>query len=271
MSTIREKSMIIRELENLVLSINLAVKSLMFSKKWLLYAFLALVPMFLLSLTSNPLLQNANAKEAYVDLFIGSILFLFFTFSCLLLALPVSSDEISDRFFELILVRPVRKEVLWISRWIVTFASVFLLNFMIATAYYVYFHVVDGNAKMPNDLINNIYLLQSTALLLVAATLIYSGLFLTVAFLGRKGLGIGILLAIFELIFSNMLFLQDEPIMPRTNLQVIADEVFGSLFTYTPDSNKVAPELWFSWTYAFIAAVLFFIIGMLYLKYREYN
>ncbi len=271
MITNSKKINLTREIENLILSVNLAFRSLIYSKKWLLYAILALVPMLLLSLTSNPLLSNDDAKEAYVDLFIGSILFLFFTFSCLLLSLPVSSDEISDRFFELLLVRPIRKEILWTSRWIVTHVSVLLLNFIISTLYYVFFHVSDPNAKLPDDLIGNAYLLSSTFMLLVAATLIYGGMFLTVAFIGRRGFTIGILLAIFELLFLNTLFLQDEPYIPRTNLQVIADEVFGTLFTYNPSANKVAPELWFSWTYSILAAMLFFFLGLLYLRYREYN
>lgn len=258
-------------IDHLAVSIKLAMKSLIYSKKWLLYLILSLVPLFLTALSTDPLLGNSTAQSAYVDVFVGTILFLFFTFSCLLLALPVSGDEISDRFFELILVRPVRKEVLWTARWIVTHVSVFVLNFVIASMYFVYFHFVDDNSLTLDELARNVDLLQGTALLLMAATLIYGGLFLTVGFIGRRGLSIGIIIAIFELLFLNTLFLTDEPYIPRTHLQVIADHVFGSLYTYTPGQNKVAPELWVSQTYTVIMALLFFIVGMFYLKYREYN
>ncbi len=263
---------VVSEIEKLIISIKLAFRSLFFGKKWMVYTILALTPLLLTMLATDKLLGNDDAKAAYVDVFIGSILFLFFTFSCLLLSLPISGDEISDRFFELMIVRSIRRETLWLSRWIVVHVSVFLVNFGISIIYYVYFHLVDPNANIIDDLISDLHLLEGTAIVILAGTLVYGGLFLTVAFIGRKGLSIGILLAIFELFFLGILFLDDEPYIPRTNLQVIADKSFGPLYTYTPSNPlKTLPDVIFSWTYVIIVAAAFFLIGMMYLKYREFN
>ncbi|MFX0114439.1 MAG: hypothetical protein ACFFB3_07815, partial [Candidatus Hodarchaeota archaeon] len=89
-----------------------------------------------------------------------------------------------------------------------------------------------------------------------------------VGFIGNRGFTLGVVLAIFELFLLSLLFLSDEPYIPRTNLQVIADDLFGSLYNYTP---KGAEDLLFSWAYVGLLAVGSLVAGALYLRIRQFN
>ena len=106
------------------------------------------------------------------------------------------------------------------------------------------------------------------ATFLIAATLSYSGIFLIVGFIGRRGFSLGVILCIFELFFLSLLFLEDEPYIPRTNLFVIADSLFSPTFTY--NSSK-APDLLFSLGYVAFMGIIWFILGAYYIKRRQFE
>jgi hypothetical protein len=253
------------DLEKAIVSFQLALKSLFLGRKWIIFLILGLFPLTFTLLVEDRLLGNPDAKAAFVDLFIGFQYLLFFTFSCLILSLPMSADEISDHIIDLYLVRPVKREVLWGERWLAANVSVFLLNFAVAVVYYLYFHIVDDDIS---GIIDNLDLLSSAFIFLVAATLAYAGVFLFVGFIGNRGFTLGVILAIFELFLLSLLFLSDEPYIPRTNLQVIADDLFGSLYNYTPKGTE---DLLFSWAYVGLLAVSSLVAGALYLRVRQFN
>ncbi|MHA2272920.1 MAG: hypothetical protein ACXACI_13725 [Candidatus Hodarchaeales archaeon] len=253
------------ELEKAIVSFQLALKSVFFGRKWIIFLVLGLFPLTFTLLVEDRLLGNPDARAAFVDLFIGFQYLLFFTFSCLILSLPMSADEISDHVIDLYLVRPIRREVLWGARWLAANVSVLLLNFSIAIIYYLYFHVVEEDFS---GIINDLDLLSSAFIFLVAATLAYAGIFLFVGFIGNRGFTFGVTLAIFELFLLSLLFLADEPYIPRTNLQVIADDLFGNLYNYTPKGTE---DLLYSWGFVGLLAVVFFVVGAAYLRIREFN
>ncbi|MFX1512799.1 MAG: hypothetical protein ACFFCQ_09455 [Promethearchaeota archaeon] len=255
------------ELEKMLVSMNIAFKSLFRGRKWLVFTILSLIPLFLTLLIDDKLLGNRNAEYAFVDIFLGFQFFLFFSFGCLILALPISSDEISDHVIDLYLVRPVRREVLWASRWIVLNISLIVVNFGISLVYFLYFHFWDDSADFFSSVIDDAYLLVDAFFFILAASLVYGGLFLLVGFIGRRGFALGVMLAIFELFFLSLLFLSDEPYIPRTNLQVIADKVFDPVYTFDVDK---APDFLFSLGYVGFVAVAIFLIGTYYLSNRQF-
>jgi len=252
-------------LEKAFVSFELALKSCFYSRKWLIFLILALLPLGITLLVEDRLLGNPTVRSAFVDTFIGFQFLLFFTFSCLILALPMSADEISDHIIDLYLVRPIRREMLWAARWVAGSVAVLILNFVISIIYYTYFHVVEEDFS---GLIDDVDLLGKTSIFLVAATLAYAGIFLLVGFIGNRGFTLGVFLAMFELFLLSLIFLTDEPYIPRTNILVIADSLFGSLYNYDP---KGTPNLFFSWGYVGLLALGSFVAGALYLRIREFN
>ncbi|MFQ5977558.1 MAG: hypothetical protein ACE5OZ_05465 [Candidatus Heimdallarchaeota archaeon] len=253
------------DLEKAFVSFELALKSLFFGRKWVIFLILGLFPLTFTLLVEDRLLGSPDVRTAFVDFFIGFQYLLFFTFSCLILSLPMSADEISDHVIDLYLVRPVKREILWGARWLAANVSVFLLNFGVAIIYYVYLHVVIEDFS---GIIDDRDLLSSAFVFLLAATLSYAGVFLLVGFIGNRGFTLGVVLAIFELFLLSLLFLADEPYIPRTHLQVIADELFAPLYTYSP---KGSVDLLFSWSYVGLLAVGSLIAGAVYLRIREFN
>ncbi len=258
------------ELEKMILSINISFKSLFRGRKWVIFVILSMLPLFLTLLIEDKLLGNRDAAHAFIDNLVGAQFLLFFTFGCLILALPISSDEISDHIIDLYIARPVRREVLWASRWIVVNVSVIVVNFGISVIYYLYFHFWDDSEDFFASIMDDSYLLVDAFFFIVAATLTYGGLFLLVGFIGKRGFALGVMLSIFELFFLTLLFLRDEPYIPRTNLFVIGDNLFDPMFPreYLPDNP---PDILFSWGYVGFVAIAVFLIGMYYVSQRQFE
>ena len=115
-----------------------------------------------------------------------------FTFGTLLISLPVSSDEVTDNVIDLYLVRPIRRDVFWTSRWITVNIGVFIINTAIVTFYWLYFNSVDEGTTGFYEGFLQIVLYDTGAnhiglntywdmiILVAVATFTYSGLFLVI-------------------------------------------------------------------------------------------
>ena len=87
--------------------------------------------------------------------------------------------------------------------------------------------------------------------------------------IGNKGFTFGLILALFEQFFLSFLFLENEPLIPRTNMFNIADWVYSDdLYEYRglPDSLTVGDSL----VYTFVFAALTFVLGILYMRRKEF-
>ncbi|MHA2362836.1 MAG: hypothetical protein ACXAC7_02680 [Candidatus Hodarchaeales archaeon] len=246
----------------------LAFKTIFYSKKWIMYTIIALIPLFYTLFVEDKLLGAVDGSEAFIGIVLVQF-YIFFTFGCLFLALPVSSDEISDNVIDLYIIRPVRRELIYISRWIVLMISIILVNFLIATIYYTYYQFMDPNVDGVSGIIDNINMLFYALVLIIAFSLIYGSMFLFIGFIGEHGFTLGVLAAIFELFITGFLFLNDNPYMPRTNLQVIASELFpDKYFEYTVSG---VPDLFTSILYVIVSTVLFVAVGVYYFQNKEIN
>ncbi len=245
----------------------LGTKSLLYSKKWLIYVFLSLAPMFFSILNSNRLLGAANAKEAFVGVTMGLQFDFFYVFGVLLLALPFSSDEISDHILDLFLIRPIHKEVLYFTRYFVLVLANTIVNSFLVVSYFLYFNYIDKSS-----LFSNTETLLGILGFFIFANILYSALFLGIGFLGPKGFGIGVFVAIIELYFLNILFLNNDPLVPRTNLHIIANKFLGSDYPYNYKSNFITSLSSFqnAVVYVFVVTLLFLIIGYIYFKTRDF-
>ena len=250
------------ELDKTLVSIEIAFKSLFKGRKWMIYVFLYLLPLILFFLfVEDKLMGAADAPTAFMNNYF-LLFWVFFTFGCLIFALPMSSDEISDHIMDFYLVRPVRREVLWFSRWFALNVSIIAVNFVLALIYYLYFHFFD-TPDFLTSVVDNTYLLFDVFLYTCAASLIYGGIFLLVGFIGNRGFSLGVLLAIFEMFFLSIFFLADEPYIPRTNLSVIGDELFD------PQTVSSSDFLW-SLGYVAFVAIGTFIVGAYFVRRREF-
>lgn len=254
----------------MLVSIQLEAKTIFFSRKWLIYLFMVLIPLFFQLFSSDPLGGNSPEEALISDIVLG-IQLLFFSFGCLFLALPISSDEITDNVIDLYLIRPIPRYMLYFARWIVLMVSLIILNTLISLIYYLYFQLLDPSSTGISGLIDSVNLIFQILIFYSLASLVYGSLFLFVGFLGRRGLTIGTILAIFELFFVRLLFLRDNANMPATNLQVIADELFGKLYTYNVPTNVVLPDLTTSLLYVIITTILFIAAGMYYFRRKQIN
>jgi ABC-type transport system involved in multi-copper enzyme maturation permease subunit len=239
-------------------------KNLIYSKKWIIYIILSLIP-FIFSLLNANKLGELNATETFVNFVINSQFGFFYVFGVLLLALPNTSDEITDHIMDLFLIRPIFKEIIFLVRYLIILLATSIINGFLILFYYIYFYVIDEK-----DMIEDLNLLIGAIVFIIIANVIYSALFLGIGFIGSGGFRIGVFVAILELFFLNFLFLVDDPSLPRTNLKVIADRLFGDNFTYSV-GNKVLPDFSTSIIYIIVVTIVFLIIGLIYFKKREFN
>lgn len=256
----------------LLVSVSIAIKSLIYGRKWVIYLSLAMLPLLLSLMVDDHLMGNPDGPAAFVDFLLGFFFFFLFTFGCLMLALPLSADEVTDHVTDLYLVRPVRRETMWISRWIVVNLAVFTINVLISTIYYIYFHLVDPNQSFADKFVDNLVLLLAAYAFFAIATLTYAGLFLFVGFIGNKGFTLGMILALVEQFFLSLLFLKDNKWIPRTNLVHLADKFFGTYFDY--DDYGTLPKglsILESWLYLIVFTLVFLVVGARYLKKREFK
>ncbi|MHA2104953.1 MAG: hypothetical protein ACW981_16110 [Candidatus Hodarchaeales archaeon] len=244
-------------------SFELSFKSLFFGRKWLIYILLALFPLAFTLLTPNRLLGNDTVEEAFVDLFLITAVFFFFTFGCLIISLPFSADEITDHLIDLYIVRPIPREGLFLSRWLAYHLALVIVNVFIAVFYYLFLHIVviDFSGDLISEITSslemmytNIDVLAKSFLVILYGAIAYGGLFLLIGFIGSKAFTIGMIVALFERI---------------TNLQTIAAELFDPLFRYNPSTE--VPDFILSQFYLIFLAIVFLVLGLLFIRRKEFE
>ena len=262
------KELVLGQQDKLINSIKIGFKTLFYSKKWLIYLALAFIflPVIILIeiVIEGGTIEIKKPDEAFID--ITNMLFpLIFFFGCLLISLPLSADEISDYSIELYLVRPIKREVYWISRLIVVNVAVYCVNIIIYFVYFLFVHAFAEKGVFA-DMGENFYVFGGVAIILLLATLIYSGSFLLVGMIGNRGLLLSFMLAIFELFFISMLFLSKNPYIPQNNLFEIANDLLPDHFDFdTPEDLKLLN----AWIYVTIFPIVVFVGGAFYLRMRE--
>lgn len=256
-------------ISHIAMSFELGTKSLIYSKKWLIYVILSLAPFVFSILNSNRLgAGNSTALQAFIGFAMTFQFGLFYEFGVLLLALPFSSDEITDHIMDLFLIKPVRKEIVYFTRYVVLVLASTIINGLLVIFYYIYYFLVARQ-----DMFNNLGLLINVIFFFLLANILYSALYLGIGILGSKGFGIGVFVAILETFLLNLFFLSNDPSMPRTNLQIIANNLFGSNFSYTTQNRSIPyfASLTNAYLYIAVITIIFLAIGFYYFKSRDYN
>ena len=250
---------------HVMVTFTLGMKGLIYSKKWLIYVLLSLAPFLFSILSSDRLMGAGNGLDAFIGITLGSQFGFFYVFGVLLLALPNTSDEITDHIMDLFLIRPVHKEVLFFTRYVILVLANTILNSALIIFYYIYFYLID-NRNMYADR----SILAGMLVFFFIANLLYSALYLSIGFIGSKGFGIGVFIAVFELFFLDILFLANDPTIPRTNLRIIADWLLGSAYAYDVP-NKTLPTLNNAFLYVIGVTILFLAAGLIYFKTRDFD
>jgi len=134
--------------------------------------------------------------------------------------------------------------------------------------YFVYFLFVHAFAEKGvfAGMEENFYVFGGVAILLLLATLIYSGSFLLVGMIGNRGLLLSFMLAFFELFFISLFFLSDSPYIPQNNLYEIANDLLPDHFDFDTPKDL---ELQNAWIYVTIFPIVVFVGGAFYLRMRE--
>ena len=261
--------------DKLITSIKIGFMTLFYSKKWLIYMVLALIflPVIILIeiVIEDGYLEFNHADETFVDIVFKMLFPVIFIFGCILISLPLSADEISDHSIELYLVRPIKREIYWLSRWIVVNVSVYCINIIIYFVYFLFCHAFAIQGLFAG-IGGNLELFGKVAVLLLLTTLIYSGTFLLVGMIGNRGLLLSFTLAIFELFLISMFFLSDSPYIPQNNLYKIANDLLPNHFTTKDLDLRNVPEelkLQDAWIYVTIFPIVIFACGAFYLRMRE--
>jgi len=265
------KELVLGQQDKLINSIKIGFKTLFYSKKWLIYIALAFIflPVIILIeiVIEGGTIEIKRPDEAFVDVIFGILFPLIFVFGCLLLSLPLSADEISDHSIELYLVRPIKREVYWLSRWIVVNVVVYCVNIIIYFVYYLFVHAFAEQGVFAG-IEENLFVFGKVAIILLLATLIYSGTFLLVGMIGNRGLLLSFMLAIFELFFIGLFYLNKNPYIPQNNLYEIANDLLPNHVDFdTPDDL----ELLNAWIYVTIFPIVVFVVGAFYLRMREFK
>lgn len=258
---------------HILMTIVLGMKSLVYSKKWFIYVLLSLAPFLFSVLSANKLGlnssgQQANGLEAFISVTMNMQFGFFYVFGVLLLALPFTSDEITDHVMDLFLLRPVHKQVIFFTRYFLLVLANTIINGLLVIFYYIYYYYVDNR-----NMIDGLGVLGNVILFFIIANLLYFALFLGIGFLGSKGFGIGVFVAIIELFFLSFLFLTDDALVPRTNLKIIAHNLLGTNFSYNGTSNFI-PSLSSvnnAYLYILVVTIAFLAIGFLYFKRRDFD
>ena len=269
------KELVLGQQDKLINSIIIGFKTLLYSKKWVIYMVIALIflPVFILIelvIEGGPL-EIENPDEAFVNTIFGLLFPVIFIFGCLFISLPLSADEISDHSIELYIVRPIKREVYWLSRWIVVNIAVYFLNIIIFLVYFLFCYAFAEQGLFAG-IGEHLWVFGGIAVLLLLATLIYSGSFLLVGMIGNRGLLLGFILAIFELFIISLFFLSDNPYIPQNNIYKIANDLLPDYFTNKDLKLRNVPEeleLQDAWIYVTIFPIVVFVMGAFYLRIRE--
>lgn len=259
------KKIVYDQQEKLINSVKIGFKTFFYSKKWLIYLVLAFMWIPVIIIIEDYDLKIEKPDEAFVNAMLDGLFPTIFIFGCLLLSLPLSADEISDHSIELYLVRPIKREVYWLSRWIVVNVVVYCVNILIYFAYYIFVHAF-AEQGMFASIEENLLVFGKVAIILLLATLIYSGSFLLVGMIGNRGLLLSFMLAIFELFLIQFFFLNKNPYIPQNNIYEIANDLLPNLVDFdTPDDLTLQN----AWIYVTIFPIVVFFGGAFYLRMRE--
>jgi ABC-type multidrug transport system fused ATPase/permease subunit len=210
-------------------------------------------------------LQIEKPDEAFVNAMLDGLFPTIFIFGCLLLSLPLSADEISDHSIELYLVRPIKREIYWLSRWIVVNVVVYCVNIIIYFVYYLFVHAFAEQGVFAG-IAENLIVFGKVAIILLLATLIYSGSFLLLGMIGNRGLLLSFMLAIFELFLIQFFFLDKNPYIPQNNIYEIANDLLPNHVDFDTPNDL---ELLNAWIYVMIFPIVVFFGGAFYLRMRE--
>ncbi|MBD3253933.1 MAG: hypothetical protein GF383_02520 [Candidatus Lokiarchaeota archaeon] len=259
------KDICVNQTLKLTTSIKIGFRVILYSKKWLIYLALAFLDLLIFYFEDGININFKHPDEEFIDIFFDILFPHIFVFGCLLISLPISADEISDHTLDMYLVRPIKREVYWVSRWIVVNISVYLVNVVIYFVHFLFFFAYAKNGPF-TGLLSNIEIFGWIMILLIPATLIYSGLFLLVGMIGNRGLILGLLLALFDLIFVGLFFLDKNPYIPKPNLHEIANEILSDHVNFrTPQEVTFTSAIW----YSFFFALIVFVTGGFFLRIRE--
>jgi len=267
---IREKNvkeMVLNQQDKLINSIKIGFKTLLYSKKWLIYVALVMVFLPVVILQEGGSIAFDHPDEAFIDIVFEMLFPTVFIFGCLLICLPISADEISDHSIELYLIKPIKREVYWFSRWIVVNIAVYCVNIILFFIYFLFTHAFATDGVF-SGILENLHVFGGVAFFLFLATMIYSGTFLMVGMIGNRGLLLCFIVAIFELFFVSMFFLSDSPFIPQNNLYELANYILPDHVNFsTPDElNLGAAQI-----YVTIFPIVVFFLGAFYLRMREFK
>lgn len=264
----------------LLLSTKLGLLTLLNGRKWIIYVSIAILPILISWISSDYLFGRDTAEEAIIQVYIRFFYILMFTFGAMLISLPVSADEISDNIIDLYLVRPIRRDVYWTSRWISVNIGVFIVNFGLVTALWLYLNVVDEGLsglfdgllqmvfydKDANHIGFNVY--WHIVWLVTLASFVYSGLFLLIGSIGSRGFTIGMMVALLETFFVSLLFLEGSEYIPRTHLNTLTHDAFKS-----SQVSDLKTDFSINYAYGYILSftLVFYLLGLWYFKRKEFN
>ena len=247
---------------------NISLRTIFSSKNWLFYLILSFVPLLFTIPVHDKLLGADNAVEAFLGIMFTVQLTIFFTFGCLFISLPISSDEMSDHVIDLFVTRPIRRELLYVSKWLSLIFSLVIVNFLIIMVYFIYFILVDSKTTFIAGIFNNIDVLIKVVIFILLESLIYGSLFLVIGFIGTRGFSLGIFVAFFEIFISRMLFLETDPNMPRPNLQAIGEYLFSD---YISKPTSGLPSVGYSIMYVTVVTILLVLLGIFYMRRKEFK
>ena len=259
------KELIIAQQYKLTNLLKMGFKTIFYGKKWIIYLLLGLINLFVIILLEGPKAKFKDPTESFLNIMFDWLFPLIFIFGCLLLSLPLSADEISDHTIELYLVRPIKRETYWLSRWIVVNIVVYCMNLAIYFIYFLYFHAFASKGVF-FGLDSNLYIFGRVAIFLIPATLIYAGTFLLVGMIGNRGLLLGLMLAIFDLFFVSIFLLEDNLYIPQNNLNIIANELLKKYIEFETPSSLTVED---AWLYSILFSLIVFACGAYYLRIRE--
>ncbi len=267
---IREKNvkeMILNQQDKLINSIKIGFKTLLYSKKWLIYVALVMVFLPVAILREGGSIAFDHPDEVFIDIVFEILFPTVFVFGCLLMCLPLSADEISDHSIELYLINPIKREVYWFSRWIVVNITVFCVNIILYFVYFLITHAFATNGLFAG-IGENLDVFGRVIIFLLLATIVYSGIFLLVGMIGNRGLLLCFIVAIFELFFVSLFFLSDSPFIPQNNLYEIANSILPDHVNFaTPDELNLGSAQ----IYVTIFPIVVFFLGAIYLRMREFK
>jgi hypothetical protein len=263
----RIKETLLDQQDKLINSIKIGFKTLFYSKKWVIYVALAIIFLPVIIVNEGGSIRYDHPDEAFIGIVFNMLFPLVFIFGCLLMCLPLSADEISDHSIELYLIKPIRREVYWLSRWIVINITVYFLNIIVYFVYFLFTHAFATEGAFVG-IGENLAVFGGVALFLLLATLIYSGIFLLVGMIGNRGMLLCFMLAIFELFFVNILFLSDSPYIPQNNLYEIANSILPDHVDF---DTPIKLKLTFALVYVTLFPIVVFFLGAFYLRMREFK